>query len=67
MIYLCTNNLLLNKRIRMKYIVSISLWFLMQSCIPSSACIVNEYTNFPKGLKYKEFKIKGVLEIKRLN
>jgi hypothetical protein len=28
----------------------------MQSCIPSSAYIVNEYTNFPKGLKYKEFK-----------
>lgn len=41
----------------MKYIVSISLLFLLQSCIPSSAYLVNEYSKFPKGLNDKEFKI----------
>jgi hypothetical protein len=41
----------------MKYIVSISLLFLLQSCIPSSAYLVNEYTNFPKGLNNKEFEM----------
>lgn len=39
----------------MKYIVSISLLFLLQSCISSSAYLVNEYTKFPKGLKFKQF------------
>ena len=39
----------------MKYIISLIVLLLMQSCIPSSAYLVNEYTKFPKGLKFKQF------------
>lgn len=39
----------------MKYLISLIVIIALQSCISSSAYLINEYSNFPKGLKKKEF------------